>query len=97
MRPRSVVAAAAPSSTSPSWRCYHRAELQGEYTESGRRLHYKYVYQILAGCLAKIKTQPTVVHVSTVVSQNITVIGDLHGARRNRRARARARPASSPR
>ena len=76
---------------------YHRAELQGEFSECGRRLHHKFVYQILAACLAKTKTRPTVVHVSTVVSQNITVIGDLHGARRNRRARARARPASSPR
>ena len=57
---------------------------------------HKYVYQILAGCLAKIKTQPTVVHVSTVVSQNITVIGDLHGARPKPPPR-HARPRASPR
>jgi serine/threonine-protein phosphatase with EF-hand domain len=46
-------------------------------------LHFKYVFQLLVACRRKLKSMPSVVHISTKDSRVVTVIGDLHGQLRD--------------
>ncbi|KAJ1459088.1 Metallo-dependent phosphatase-like protein [Pelagophyceae sp. CCMP2097] len=46
-------------------------------------LHHKHVLQVLASYLRVLQPAPNVVHVSTAVSQCVTIVGDLHGQLRD--------------
>lgn len=62
-----------------------------ERFKNGKKIHKKYVYQIVIATKKIVYNEPTMVEMTIPDDVKLTVCGDTHGKQRNRRAGAQTK------